>query len=152
MPSSKGNADQTSHGTWTLGICSRFFFCIHQHCKLPKNTFFCQEWHHHKDEDILTYRDKSFASKFTGDEYLTPFLQLLFSYNSSLTTSLLTTPLPFQAPSPQSTTPTSCMPSTTPSTPSCTRQRSEKANKLEGKQNIWKQFNARPRDEILKEF
>jgi len=23
-------------------------------------------WHHHKDEDILTYRDKSFASKYTG--------------------------------------------------------------------------------------
>merc|ERR1712107_472556 len=23
-----------------------------------------KEWHHHKDEDILTYRDKSFASKF----------------------------------------------------------------------------------------
>ena len=25
-----------------------------------------QVWHHHKDEDILTYRDKSFASKYTG--------------------------------------------------------------------------------------
>ena len=87
---STGIADQTSHGTWTLGTCSRFVFCIHHHCKkIPKKTKFCQEWHHHKDEDILTYRDKSFASKFTGDEYLTPFLQLLFSYNSSLTTSPL---------------------------------------------------------------
>ena len=77
MPSSKGNADQTSHGTWTLGICSRFFFCIHQHCKLPKNTFFCQEWHHHKDEDILTYRDKSFASKFTGESSFTANIRTL---------------------------------------------------------------------------
>ena len=25
-----------------------------------------RKWHHDKDVDILTYRDKSFASKFTG--------------------------------------------------------------------------------------
>ena len=25
-----------------------------------------QEWHHNREKDILTYRDKSFASKFTG--------------------------------------------------------------------------------------
>ena len=36
-------------------------------------NFLCQEWHHHKDEDILTYRDKSFASKFTGAPLTIPF-------------------------------------------------------------------------------
>ena len=36
------------------------------------------DWHHHKDEDITTYRDKSFTSKFTGNKsplLRTPFMQ-----------------------------------------------------------------------------
>ena len=44
---------------------------------LKKFVLFCQEWHHHKDEDILTYRDKSFASKFTGESSFTANIRTL---------------------------------------------------------------------------
>ena len=80
-----------------------------------------QEWHHHKDEDILTYRDKSFASKFTGRSYFARVWTLKWQVMVIVA---------FQAPSLRSTTPTSCTPSTTPSTLSCTRQRSESEEKM----------------------
>ena len=48
-----------SHHRWHHSHCWHHYHHWHHY-------HLAQEWHHHKDEDILTYRDKSFASKFTG--------------------------------------------------------------------------------------
>jgi len=45
-----------------------------------------KEWHHHKDEDILTYRDKSFASKFTGTQSPIHHTNFMYALDDSLDT------------------------------------------------------------------
>jgi len=45
-----------------------------------------KEWHHHKDEDILTYRDKSFASKFTGTQSPVHHTNFMYALDDSLDT------------------------------------------------------------------
>jgi len=43
-------------------------------------------WHHDKDEDILTYRDKSYASKFTGTKSPIHHTNFMYALDDSLST------------------------------------------------------------------
>jgi hypothetical protein len=43
-------------------------------------------WHHHKDVDILTYRDQRFASKFTGTQSPIHHTNFMYALDDSLDT------------------------------------------------------------------